>query len=352
MSYTNEVYVTGALLLIVGITTVGVAYFAFGADVFRTKYFVYVVPVIVLALAVGITRLSHRLTQGLVLVALLAGSVAGLTRDLAPTARDDFPAAAAFIETHGDSGDLIIVTSNYGEAPFRYYYAGASDLIAPWYSLSPDMALDDLFAFVIQGYDTAWLVSYLSSVADPRGLMDAWFRARYPQRTEIFPLGVTVRAYDLRPMTDDLPPEAVPLDVTFGGRVAVRGYQVYVDSVARRDYRLHPPSGWVHVTLYWEVLEPGTAFEPRLQVEGDTGAMFGGPLQRGTGTTAFFPPATWEPGQVWRVDYDLNLNPDTPPGTYKIVLRVTGPDGSTWPLDGASDGRDWLILDRVDVTRR
>jgi hypothetical protein len=121
--------------------------------------------------------------------------------------------------------------------------------------------------------------------------------------------------------------------------------------VARRDVRLHPPSGWIHVTLYWEVLQPGTPFEPRVQAEGDDGAMYGGPLRRGTETTAFFPPSTWEPGQVWRVDADLNLNPDMPPGDYKIVVRAAGPDGAAWPLDGAPDGRDWLILDRVDVTR-
>lgn len=343
----------GPLVATVGLMLVtaaaGAAYFVFGSDVFRTKYFAFVAPLFLVGLALGVEQLPGRWARGAALITLAGASLLGLAEQLAPANRDDFRSAAHFVTEHSDSGDLIIVTSNYGEKPFRAYYDGPARVIGPWYGISPDLPLDDLLIHITAGYDTVWLVSYMGNAVDPDDLLNRWFAARYPLRTEIFPAGVTTRAYDLRPQTADLPPEAIPLDVTFGGQAALRGYQVYTGSVPRRDHRLHPPSSWVHVTLYWETLAPGVSFRPDVRLEGETGAVWGGILDRPNDTLDRFPPETWTPGQVWRTDFDLILNPDADPGRYKIVVRVANPDGGFWLLDGL--GVDWLILDRVRVTR-
>ncbi|MBN1678853.1 MAG: glycosyltransferase family 39 protein [Anaerolineae bacterium] len=340
-----------AALLMLVTAGAGMAWFALSNDIFKTKFFAYVVPLFVLGLGVGVSAIPTRWGRGVVLAGLLAASLVGLAYQLDPTARDDFPAAARFIEQYGDAGDVVIVVSNYGEPTFMFYYEGDSTVIAPWYSVNRDMPLDDLLPFVTEGYDTVWLALFVPHLGDPEGALQGWFQDRYPLRTEVFPTTVTVKGYDLRPKTDHLPPEAVPLDITFGGRVVLRGFQVVADSVARRDYRLHPPSGWVHVTLYWEVLAPDTTFQPEVRIEGPSGEVYSGQLTRGSDTFAHVPPATWQPGQVWRSDVDLNLNPDMPTGEAKVVVRVMGPDGAFWPVDGTPDNQNWLIVDRVHITR-
>lgn len=344
--------VVRTLFLLLAVEVAGFALLAGGTGLFQTKFFAFIAPLFLLMLALGLEQLPHPAIRGAAVSALALAGLVGYGYQLAPTAWEDFPSAAQFIETHGDADDLVIVMSSYGGPPFRYHYSGASAVLAPWFGISADMPLDDLLTFNIQGHDTAWLVFYQESIFDPQALLDGWFRARFPLRTEVFPNRVTVRAYDLRPVTDALPPEATDLDAVFGGRLALRGYQLYVDEVSRRDNRLHPPSGWLHVTLYWEALEPHVAFAPRVTLEGEYGQVYGGELNRDSGLFGLHPPTTWESGQVWRSDTDLNLNPDMPTGEHKVVVRVYGPSGSgePWPATGANAGGEWVIVDQVRVT--
>ena len=51
-------------------------------------------------------------------------------------------------------------------------------------------------------------------------------------------------------------------------------------------------------------------------------------------------------GQLVRLGYDSNLNPDMPPGVYKVVLRLARTDGF---VPRADTGADWLILDTVEI---
>ena len=51
--------------------------------------------------------------------------------------------------------------------------------------------------------------------------------------------------------------------------------------------------------------------------------------------------------QVKRLDYDINLNPDTPSGEYKVVLRLISNQGPVTRLD---NGESYLILDTVTIT--
>ena len=48
-----------------------------------------------------------------------------------------------------------------------------------------------------------------------------------------------------------------------------------------------------------------------------------------------------------REEVDLNLNPETPTGEYKIVVRLIAPDGSALSVGG----NDYLILTRVEIIK-
>jgi len=339
------------LWLILGGATLGFGYFMLDAGLFQTKYYAFITPLFLLAVGAGIGALPHRVGRGAVLLAVVGFSLVGFWWQLQPTAWDDFPSAAAFIATHENGNDLVIVMSSYGAPPFRYHFSGKSDVIDPWHGISADMPLDDLLAFVTQGYDTAWLVFYQADVFDPAGLLDGWFRERYPLRAEVFPNRVTVRGYDLQPEQVALPAEATALDVSFGGQVGLRGYQIATPELSRKDTHLHPPSGWLHVTLYWELLQDDAAIQPVLTVENEYGQVYGGMLANNNDVFTVHPSTTWEPEQLWRSDFTLNLNPDMPPGEYKVVARVSDMNAETkLSVDGATPGTDWAIVTRIPIT--
>ncbi|MFC1959203.1 glycosyltransferase family 39 protein [Chloroflexota bacterium] len=338
------------LWLTLGGATLGFSYFMLDAGLFQTKYYSFIAPLFLLAVGVGISALPTRSWRLTALSMVVGFSLIGLWWQLQPTAWDDFPSAAEFIATQGDSADLVIVMSSYGAPPFRYHFTGESDVIDPWHGISADMPLDDLLSFVTQGYDTTWLVFYQADVFDPAGLLDGWFRARYPLRAEVFPNRATVRGYDMQPVTDILPPAANPLDDSFNGQVALRGYELATPALSRQDRYLHPPSGWLHVTLYWEALHDGAAVQPILTVENEYGQVYGGMLTTENDLFTRHPTTTWEPGQIWRSDFTLNLNPDMPPGQYKVVVRVLDSvSGSPLLVDKADLGVDWVIVDRVQI---
>ncbi len=48
-----------------------------------------------------------------------------------------------------------------------------------------------------------------------------------------------------------------------------------------------------------------------------------------------------ENGEIVRDEQDVNLNPATPPGTYRLAVRVPAPDGAFLTL---ADGLDYLLL--------
>jgi hypothetical protein len=336
------------LLLIFGTVSLGSGYLALRQTIFETMYIAYIAPIFLLGVAVGIDQVGKPALRALALVALSAAGLVGLYYQSAPNARDDFRSAARFAEVFGDQEDVVLVMSNYAESTFAYYYHGHAEVMAPWMRVVPDTSFDALQPLP-EKHDTIWLVLRDTNVSDPDNRLDGWFRARYPVRTEAFPTGVTIRAYDLRPVTPTLPPEATPLDTVFEGRVALRGYQTYQQTVSARDERLHPPSGWVHITLYWEALEPGVMFEARPQVESAMSELYGATFTRGTEAFVMYPTPTWQPGQIWRTDYDINLNPATPPGEYQIVIRVFSPgDARPWMI---SEEVSWVILDRVKISR-
>lgn len=335
-------------LAVLAVMSLAAAWFALQEGIFASKYVSYVAPPFLLALAAGIGALRPGWLHGAALAGLVAFGAVGLVAQVQPRVRPDFPAAAGFVETHGDEGDAVFILSNYGERPFDYYYNGGAPILAPWYGLPTDRPLDELVT--LPDADTLWLLLYQTNAVDPENRLDRWLGEQFPVRGEAFPGSLTVRGYDLRPQTAALPPGVEPLGLSFGGQARLHGAELASATVSREDERLHPPSGWVHLTLYWESLEPGAAFRPLVRIEGQDGGVYGEAVERENDVLHRHPPETWQAGEVWRTDFDINLNPAMPPGEYKIALRVAGPDGALLPLDGAG-GQDWHIVDWVTVTR-
>ena len=187
-------------------------------------------------------------------------------------------------------------------------------------------------------------------------MVEAWFAARGPMVTEQYPVGMSIKAFALRHRLDAPPPEAQAARIQYGSRLRLVGYALDQTRLRPDSDRLHPPSNWIHLTLYWQVDQPLTdAFETVVEMTDDQGGVWGGKLYQPRGTLAYYPAGRWAPGEVIRDDYDINLNPVTPTGMYHIRIGIKNPaDETYWPVSGAatSDGRAVLTDVRIENVAR
>jgi len=124
-----------------------------------------------------------------------------------------------------------------------------------------------------------------------------------------------------------LPPAATPVDIRFENGLHLAGYHTE-PAVSATDSLFHPPSGWLHVTLYWTTVQPiSDDAVPYLHLVGPEG-IWGVSLERANDALKLLPPSRWyslEDGTtIVRHDLDVNLNPATPAGNYQLVIGLHG----------------------------
>jgi hypothetical protein len=323
---------------------------AWVADLYKPRYLTpFVSPM--LSLLSGVVVLPRRaLLRGMLFLGLALISGAALIADFDRTLRDDWVAAAQFIQSHEQPDDAVIVIPDWGGEAFRYHYQGDSSVTSLLPGVSPEVDLDSLLTPLVEDHDRVWFVWYQPLVSDPQSLADGWFRSRAVTMTEVFPSGIQVKLYDFDPLLDTLPHAAHPLDAVFGETLALRGVVLPVTQASVRDDRLHPPSTWVYVELYWESLQVRTNVIPRVRLTDSIGQVYGGAIQRDNDLLVTHPVSSWMPEQIIRVAYDLNLNLDTPPGTYNIEVMVLDPaTNQPLPASGANAGQNWVIAGQFSV---
>jgi hypothetical protein len=203
--------------------------------------------------------------------------------------------------------------------------------------------------FVTNGYPRVWVVLYHPLLADPQRQVERWLLMRGALVTQVYPSSFYVYYFNKTPALAALPPSARPLNAEFGGLVALRGVELPVTRAHARDLRLHPPSTWVHVRLFWQTLSDQPNVTPRVRFTAPNGAVYGEAVGHTGGTLAQHPPLTWLQGVVWEVASDLNINPNTPPGVYNIEVMVLGADGAPLPATGPNAGAQWAIAGQFEV---
>jgi hypothetical protein len=141
--------------------------------------------------------------------------------------------------------------------------------------------------------------------------------------TEQYPPGVEVKAYAGQYRLAEVPSTATLVDAVYGERVRLVAYDLQGETFSATDDTYHPPSGWIHVTLYWQPLVSlSEDYVALVHLVDEAHQVWGGALQRPTNTMTFYPPTAWRVGELVRDDYDVNLNPKTPPGTYLLQVSL------------------------------
>jgi len=264
--------------------------------------------------------------------------------------KEEWRAAARYVAGHARAGDAVLCHVNYTRIPFAYYYQEPVPLFAPF---GHRLAGEDDVAPVLEGlsgYDTVWLVQSHIEWADPNRTVETWLSTHFPIVTEQYPPGVEVKAYATRYRLPQVPSTAYALDALYDGKVRLVGYELDGEAFSATDETYHPPSGWIHLTLYWQALMP--VFEDyvgAVRLIDDAHQIWGGALERSTGTMRFYPPTAWQVGEVVRDDYDVNLNPVTPDGIYHLEVSLLSSAGEQLPATYEGGQGDSVLVGQVRI---
>jgi len=157
--------------------------------------------------------------------------------------------------------------------------------------------------------------------------------------TEVYPAGIAIRGYATRYRFDHLPAWATPHEIKYEGGVSLAGYRFDRDRLRPTDDLYHPPSAWIHTTLFLTTDRPMPHdLEVSLRLVDEWGQIWGDRLHRAGETLLLYPTSQWSPGEYVRVDVDVNLNPLTPAGEYLLEFVVTDAEGRPLPrLEAAAD---------------
>jgi 4-amino-4-deoxy-L-arabinose transferase-like glycosyltransferase len=308
----------------------------------ETRYFIFLVPALCLAWGRGTAWLwEKQRAAGIVLAALALGvTLAALPTNWSPqNRREAWREMAAFVQAHAGFNDAILIQPDYVRPAFDRYFGGAQPVFQPFTErLSSPAQVEGPLAG-LAGFSTVWLIQSHHQDLDPDNLVVNWLAARYPLATEVFPAGIAARAYALRyrqPVPSPAPgcsacgqsaatqEDAGMLLASEQLRLMACTYQPA--TLAARDDVFHPPSNWIHVVTQWQVGNqlPREDLLPKARLVDAGGQVWGERLDRANDALHLWATSRWQPGEVVRVDYDVNLNPMTPPGRYRLAIELPG----------------------------
>jgi 4-amino-4-deoxy-L-arabinose transferase-like glycosyltransferase len=311
------------------------------------RYFLYLAPFALWAIARGAVALGTRWRPGGILlgaaaVVLLA---AALPRLWSPSMlREDWRAAANYIADYQEASPGLpaaaVAHVDYTRTPLNWYLRKrlTRDQLAVFFpfggALTPE-EVEQVVAPPLRGIEetgvtTLWLTqSHLEGIDDAR-LVEGWLNAAYPLVTEQYPTGVKLSGYAVQhtfPSLPELQPDAVTPNAELAPGLLLAACEITTPVVAARDERMHPPSGWVHVRLWWQAAGAiDDDYIATVRMVGPEG-VWGDRLYRENETLRRWPTSTWQGTDFRRDEVDVNLNPLTPPGTYPIVVGLMDSEG-------------------------
>lgn len=301
----------------------------------ETRYFIFLAPAVAVAWARGIDGLwgwrpAAGAAAALALFAVTLLALPYVWHSDPAYRREDWRTAAAYLNQYAGFGDQVLVHVDYARLPFDRYYTGRAQVSAPF---AVPIANEDQVEAQIDplagAADTLWLVLSHQEGIDPANLVRAWLGGRFPLVTEQYPAGIAVRGYATRYRLPAVPgTAAVDVPALADGRIRLAGCRLDTNPVPATDEASHPPSGWTHVTLYWQALAPlAQDYQAVVQLVDGQGQVWGAGMERPDSALNFYPTTRWQVGEVVRDDHDVNLNPMVPAGEYQVNVQLRGPGG-------------------------
>src|SRR5690606_22339457 len=118
----------------------------------------------------------------------------------------------------------------------------------------------------------------------------------FPLITEQYPAGIKLTGYILQgrlPQLPQLGPHARQTDIELLPGLRLAACEIITPNVSAQEEMMHPPSGWVHVRLWWQATAPlDTDYIATAKVIGPEG-VWGDKLPRATEPLRMWPTSTW-----------------------------------------------------------
>lgn len=332
---------------------------SFRVPVYWAKYLSAVLPAFFALVAWGMERLARLWRpMGLLILALGMLMTKSTVRFLTDPVvqRDNWRFAADYVDTHEGTNDSVLLFAHYTRFAFQRYYRGTSDVEGfggdpqnPW----------PVYQEQAEQYDRLWLILSHDQAMAPGHKLHEVAAAAFPVITEQFPSAGRIRiiGYQLRYDYPALPGWATPLDVRFGNGLRLVGYWVDAKALPAAERISHPPSNWLHVTLYWQREPQADAlpFRPLVRLVDGSLNVWGGNMERRPDVFDRYPPTGWPPDSVIETHFDLNLNPVTPPGTYalEVSLALEGDEHRRIAVVDAPPNMpaDRFVFETITITR-
>lgn len=317
---------------------------ATNANLFKEdRYYLFLAPFVLWGVSRGIVLLARRRpplgwSSGGVAILLLLVALPPLWTPR--MFRENWRAAADYIVEYQENSPGLpaagVVHVNYLHPVLEWYLRQTySAEVLPVYGLfggplTPDQ-VETVIAPPLRGIEgigaqTLWLVqSHLAGV-DEGHLVQGWLDETYPLVTEQHPAGVDLRGYALHSRYDALPElsdQARYPQAELVPGLVLAACEIVTPVVDARDVAMHPPSGWVHVRIWWQAqVAVEEAYQSTARVV-DAKGVWGERLSRADEILDRYPTNDWTPGQFVREELDVNLNPRTAAGAYPLVVGLT-----------------------------
>ena len=297
---------------------------------FGERYFIVMVPWLLTLQALSITTLARfRLGRWLAIPAaalLIIFSARPIPDQWSPgAAKEAWRQTVNHLTTHAQPDDAIFIHPEWVRFPYQYYerlLRPPGQTYAAFFAVDANTDLDGPLHGVVDNHPVVWLLQSHIEQPDPERRVEQWFAARYPLVTELYPPGISLKAYAPGYQQTTLPLHATPSDLRFSEGLELRGYTLPIRRLSPTDDLFHPPSNWLHLTLFWVALHSAPDVVPYAHLIDHLGQVWGVSLDRPSDALRLYPPSRWQGDQVIRQDLDINLNPATPPGDYQLVVGI------------------------------
>lgn len=306
----------------------------------RDRYLLILAPFVLWAIGRGVSALVDRVpVAGWATAGVAVGALALALPTLWTPAlyRENWRAAANYILTYQVASPglpaAVVAHVDYTHEPLEWYLrpqATAEELpvFFPFGGTLQEDQIESVIAPPLQGLvdfgaQTVWLTqSHLEGVDDGH-LVERWLAEHFPTITEQYPTGVKLTGYLLQPRFAELPElsaRAMRPNAELAPGLVLAACEVIEERISAQDEQMHPPSGWVHLRLWWQATtQLAQDYMASVQVIGPEG-VWGDRLYRDNEPLRRLPSSTWTVGEFVRDEVDVNLNPVTPPGTYPVVV--------------------------------
>lgn len=291
-------------------------------------------PAFYLILAVGLVAIRNK--WPLVCTSCLALMIAGSAHSTQQYffnekyAKDDHRAWGQYLKAHVQPGDVVVVAPPHIAQLYHYY----ADTGIPWTGLprlvSPEEDTISALEELMDGYERIWLaLSHTPPWGDPDFLPKRWLKEKaflvdernfhsYASLVQVFCFLTN------SPVLDSLPHIQYPLEANFEDKLLFLGYDL--------KGRLAAGGQFVRLNLYWEALPSSSPelggkeggleedYGVSLRLLDGEGCLWGqadrAPLN------GHYPTSQWPPGQIIKDEYELLIDPGTPPGWYRLQMVV------------------------------